>query len=116
MCCYQDEKHSIVVTALSGAQPPAAPAAGRPDEGADDMTQRYEDEIGPWFVVVPDAPNTSRRMSVADIERLLERDEDVTITILPNGEIRDLTAEERAAIPRKPLTMRENLGGEYAAW
>ena len=34
------------------------------------------------------------------------------ITILPNGEIRALTADEREA-NRKPLTMRENLGGEY---
>jgi hypothetical protein len=36
---------------------------------------------------------------------------------LPNGEIREFSEDEKIAIrsKHKPLTMRENLGGEYAS-
>ena len=53
--------------------------------------------------------------SIEDLERILDDDEEAPIEILPNGEIRELggsTAAERKL--KKPLTMRENLGGEYA--
>jgi hypothetical protein len=56
------------------------------------------------------------RPTIADLEAILDREEQVEIEILPNGEVRALgesTAAERGG--RKPLTMRENLGGEYSA-
>lgn len=55
------------------------------------------------------------RPTIADLEAILDREEQVEIEILPNGEVRaagDSTATERGG--RKPLTMRENLGGEYS--
>ncbi len=48
--------------------------------------------------------STSKKPSMAEL-----------IEILPNGEVRakdHTTTQERGG--RKPLTMRENLGGEYA--
>lgn len=75
------------------------------------MSDRYEDGIGPWFAW-PQAEPLRRRPTIEELERLLASEEAVPIEILPNGEIRALTADEREA-NRKPLTMRENLGGEY---
>ena len=57
----------------------------------------------------------SKRPSLSELEAILEREDEVEIEILPSGEIRALdhtTYAERAG--RKPLTMREDLGGEYA--
>ena len=48
---------------------------------------------------------------------MLDAEEDTPIEILPNGEIRALggsNASERGF--NKPLTMREDLGGEYERW
>lgn len=55
------------------------------------------------------------RPTIAELEAILDKEEDVEIEILPNGEVRaagQSTAMERGG--RKPLTMREDLGGEYA--
>lgn len=55
-----------------------------------------------------------QKPSIDDLERLLNSEEDTPIQILPNGEIREVghaTASEIGS--KKPLTMRENLGGEY---
>lgn len=55
-----------------------------------------------------------QKPSIDDLERLLNSEEDTPIQILPNGEIREVgqaTASETGS--KKPLTMRENLGGEY---
>jgi len=55
------------------------------------------------------------RPTIADLEAILDREEQVELEILPNGEVRavgDSTTTERGG--RKPLTMRENLGGEYS--
>jgi hypothetical protein len=54
--------------------------------------------------------------TIDDLARMLSRDDEVMLEILPNGEIREFSEEEKAGIraKRKPLTMRENLGGEYA--
>lgn len=52
--------------------------------------------------------------SIDDLERLLNSEEDAPIQILPNGEIREVgqaTSSEMGN--KKPLTMKENLGGEY---
>jgi hypothetical protein len=55
------------------------------------------------------------RPSIADLEAILDKEAEVEIEILPNGEVRakgQTSMEERGG--RKPLTMREDLGGEYA--
>jgi len=56
------------------------------------------------------------RPTIADLERILDQEEDVEIEILPTGEVRakgQSTAQELRG-RSKPLTMREDLGGEYA--
>jgi hypothetical protein len=56
------------------------------------------------------------RPSIAELEAILQREDEVEIEILPNGEVRaknQTTSTERGG--RKPLTMREDLGGEYGA-
>jgi hypothetical protein len=56
----------------------------------------------------------NQKPSIDDLERLLNSEEDSPIQILPNGEIR---AVGQASVSdmgsKKPLTMKENLGGEY---
>lgn len=55
------------------------------------------------------------RPTIAQLEAILESEEQVEIDILPNGEVRakgQTSAQELGG--RKPLTMREDLGGEYA--
>jgi hypothetical protein len=53
-----------------------------------------------------------RKMTIDELERMLSRDEDdYEITILPNGEIR---SKKRRGTPKgMPLTMGQDLGGEY---
>lgn len=54
------------------------------------------------------------RPSIAELEAILDSEEEVPIEILPNGEIRAKgTAGTLELGGRKPLTMREDLGGEY---
>lgn len=56
----------------------------------------------------------SKRPSIDELEAILKKEGEVEIEILPNGEIRakdQTTHAERGG--RKPLTMREDLGGEY---
>ena len=56
----------------------------------------------------------SQQSKIDELERLLNSEEDTPIQILPNGEIREVgqaTASEMGT--KKPLTMKENLGGEY---
>ena len=57
------------------------------------------------------------RPSISELQAILQREDEVEIEILPNGEIRaknQSTIEDRGG--RKPLTMREDLGGEYASY
>lgn len=72
-------------------------------------------DYSPWFdwqhPINSPAPS-QRRISIAELEAILQREDDVAIEILPNGEIRE-TGQVQTG--RKPLTMRENLGGEYGA-
>jgi hypothetical protein len=60
-----------------------------------------------------DDATTEKRLTIVEIETLLNKenswDDDQTIRILPNGEIRHATKGTA-----KILTLRENLGGEYA--
>lgn len=54
------------------------------------------------------------RPSLTELERILDQEDQVEIEILPNGEVRaknQATDMDRGY--RKPLTMREDLGGEY---
>ncbi len=54
------------------------------------------------------------RPTIADLEAILDQEEEVEIEILPNGEVRakgQTSAQEMGG--KKPLTMREDLGGEY---
>jgi hypothetical protein len=51
---------------------------------------------------------------IDELERLLNSEEDTPIQILPNGEIKEVGRVTTAEMgTKKPLTMRENLGGEY---
>jgi hypothetical protein len=52
--------------------------------------------------------------NIDELEKLLNSEEDTPIQILPNGEIREIGRVTSADLgSKKPLTLRENLGGEY---
>ena len=56
----------------------------------------------------------ARKPTIEELESLLDDEEDTPIEILPNGEIRALGGSEASERDfKKPLTMREDLGGEY---
>ncbi len=70
------------------------------------------DAYAPWFDIHhPMNKRVYRKLTVEELEALLNSEGEADIEILPNGEIRAVEPGEREA---KPLTMRENLGGEYA--
>lgn len=50
------------------------------------------------------------KWNIEELERILDNEEDCALQIMPNGEIRRADNRKRKI---KPLTMRENLGGEY---
>jgi hypothetical protein len=54
----------------------------------------------------------SSKPSIKELEAILEAEEDTPIEILPNGEIR-AQGKGQLEVGYKPLTMREDLGGEY---
>lgn len=55
-----------------------------------------------------------KKPTIQELERLLNTEEDTPIQILPNGEIRAVGQASGSDLAgKKPLTMRENLGGEY---
>jgi len=57
---------------------------------------------------------SSQKPTIAELEAILAAEEEVPIEILPNGEVRAQGATSLSSLGgRKPLTMRENLGGEY---
>jgi hypothetical protein len=55
------------------------------------------------------------RPNIAELEKILESEEEIEIEILPNGEVRakGQTSAHELGGRSKPLTMREQLGGEY---
>jgi hypothetical protein len=59
--------------------------------------------------------NKMARPTIAELEAILQHEEQTEIEILPNGEVRakgQTSSHELGG--KKPLTMREDLGGEYA--
>ena len=58
-----------------------------------------------------------KKLTPDELFKLLEKEndwDDVVIEILPNGEIRPKGTTDLDTIkPKKPITMREDLGGEY---
>ena len=57
---------------------------------------------------------TTRRISISELEAALDNEENIAIEIMPDGQIRARNAVNSLEIGKKPLTMREDLGGEYA--
>lgn len=56
----------------------------------------------------------SKKLSLEELEAVLNREEETPIQILPNGEIREVGQWSSAEVgTKKPLTLREDLGGEY---
>ncbi|OGD69624.1 hypothetical protein A3E89_01965 [Candidatus Campbellbacteria bacterium RIFCSPHIGHO2_12_FULL_35_10] len=52
--------------------------------------------------------------TIEELEAILDQEEEIPIEILPNGEIRARNQTDSSEIGgKKPLTMREDLGGEY---
>lgn len=58
-----------------------------------------------------------QKPTILDLEKILDEEEDSPIEILPNGEVRALGGSDEAESGfRKPITLREDLGGEYYAF
>jgi len=56
----------------------------------------------------------SKKPTIHELEAILKSEEETPIQILPNGEIRPIGQTNPLELGgKKPLTMRENLGGEY---
>ena len=56
----------------------------------------------------------SQKPTIHELEAILDEEEDSPVEILPNGEIRAVGGSDAVERDyRKPITMRENLGGEY---
>ncbi len=56
----------------------------------------------------------AQKPTIHELEEILDNEEDSPIEILPNGEVRAVGGSDSAERGyRKPITMRENLGGEY---
>lgn len=55
--------------------------------------------------------------TIQELEAILQNERDVEIEILPNGEVRAKGhASQQELGGRKPLTLKENLGGEYSSF
>ncbi len=56
----------------------------------------------------------TQKLSIKELEAILDQEEEIPIEILPNGEIRAQGKTGSSELGgKKPLTMREDLGGEY---
>jgi len=56
----------------------------------------------------------AKKPTIEELETILDQEEEIPIEILPNGEIRAIGQTSTDELGgKKPLTMRENLGGEY---
>jgi hypothetical protein len=85
--------------------------AGRPDDPRSVKLACKVD--GETVLQEPDVKtNKPSSLTIAELEALLQSEEEAEIEILPNGEVRVKGATSPSQ--GKPLTMREYLGGEYA--
>ena len=50
--------------------------------------------------------------TIAELEKMLNSEEEFPMKILPNGEVRAIRKSKLKKLP-KVITMKENLGGEY---
>jgi hypothetical protein len=56
----------------------------------------------------------AQKPTIEELEAILDQEEEIPIEILPNGEIRARNQTSSSELGgKKPLTMREDLGGEY---
>lgn len=56
----------------------------------------------------------NKKPTIQELEAILNSEQETAIQILPNGEIRPVGQLTQAELgTKKPLTMREDLGGEY---
>lgn len=55
-----------------------------------------------------------KKPTIAELEKILNSEEETPIQIMPNGEVRAYK-KKRSKKTNKPLTMREDIGGEYGA-
>ena len=56
----------------------------------------------------------AQKPTIDELESILDQEEEIPIEILPTGEIRARNQSSSFEIGgKKPLTMREDLGGEY---
>jgi len=56
----------------------------------------------------------SPKPTIQELEALLNTEEETPMQILPNGEIRAVGQTNSTELAgKKPVTMREDLGGEY---
>lgn len=56
----------------------------------------------------------SKKPTIEELKKILDSEEEVPLEILPNGEIRAKGQSTYSDIGnKKPLTFREDLGGEY---
>ena len=56
----------------------------------------------------------AKKPTIHDLEAILDEEEDSPVEILPNGEVRAVGGSDPAERGhKKPITMREDLGGEY---
>lgn len=62
--------------------------------------------------VAPPVVEIPKRPTIEELEKILNSEEERIIEILPNGEVRAVEGKPQG---KKPITFRENLGGEYAA-
>lgn len=69
-----------------------------------ELAQSIQDAVEDFTMEPP------RRPTIDELQKILDSDDDRPIQIMPNGEIR----QGGEPTEKKPLTMRDNLGGEYA--
>ena len=56
----------------------------------------------------------AKKPTIHELEAILDEEEDSPVEILPNGEVRAADKSDPAERGyKKPITMREDLGGEY---
>lgn len=53
--------------------------------------------------------------SIRELEAMIDREGSSVLEILPNGDIVRRRSRESGNVEIKPITFRQNLGGEYAA-